>query len=171
MKLIIQNTMRVAILLIGAGAMQYCAPKAVPTASKEITIEEDLSVLRLAEASKSETVIDEKERLWAIPPKHDLADEIDSVMSIIKASRSEVKFLNGYTVQVYSGNNREQAKEAKNKVYELFEAYDPEITYIQPNFKVSVGKFYDRLEANRVYIDLKKEFPNAIVLPERIFFK
>jgi hypothetical protein len=106
-----------------------------------------------------------------IEPQNHIKSELDSVLSTIRASRSEIEFLNGFTVQVYSGNNREQANEIKTQVYQAFEEYDPEISYIQPNFKVKIGRFFDRLEANKVYTRVKAEFPKAIVIPERIYFE
>jgi hypothetical protein len=138
--------------------------------------DEDLSYLRLTGESdqlviEGETISNIEVERPDVDPQYDIKSELDSVLSTIRASRNEIEFLNGFTVQVYSGNNRDQANEIKTKVYEAFEEYDPEISYIQPNFKVKIGRFFDRLEANKVYTRVKAEFPKAIVIPERIYFE
>lgn len=168
------NSKDLLVVSFLAAIMLSCGNSTSPSSSPTANYYEDLSYLRDTSVELSNSMTSfyaEKEKYAAIVPSNDLKYEMDSVLKIIQDTRKSVTFLNGYTVLVYSGNNRESANEAKRKVNELFETYQPEITYIQPNFKVNVGKFYDRLEANRVFIDLKSQFPSALVLPERIYFR
>ncbi len=164
-------TTQLSFLLLGL-VIIACAPSK-PTATTIASYDEDLSYLRpsvetLVEIEENtETVVDRQD----VEPQYHIKSELDSVLAAIRASRSEIEFLNGFTVQLYSGNNREEANETKTKVYETFEEYEPEISYIQPNFKVKIGRFFDRLEANKVYTLVKEEFPKAIVIPERIYFE
>gem|GEM_PF-4059268 len=44
----------------------------------------------------------------------------------------------------------------------------PETKYEQPIYKVRVGEFGDRLEAQATYAELLEEFPDAAVIPSRI---
>lgn len=165
----------VVLLLISLLWMSACSTKPATT-SQVTSYDEDLSYLRPTSEDLQIETEDMSDTGIAtntpdIEPQYDIKNELDSVLSTIRASRSEIEFLNGFTVQVYSGNNREQANEIKTQVYETFEEYDPEISYIQPNFKVKIGRFFDRLEANKVYTRVKAEFPKAIVIPERIYFE
>ncbi|MEM8893569.1 MAG: SPOR domain-containing protein [Bacteroidota bacterium] len=160
------------IILILLGATIIACTPSKPATTIVSSYDEDLSYLRPAVESQPE---DQNEGVVAerqdIEPQYDIKTELDSVLATIRASRSEIEFLNGFTVQLYSGNNREEANEIKTKVYETFEEYEPEISYIQPNFKVKIGRYFDRLEANKVYTRVKAEFPKAIVIPERIYFE
>ena len=164
-------TTQLSFLLLGWGIIA-CAPSK-PAATKVTSYDEDLSYLRLSDQiparieENTEPVVDRQD----VEPRYHIKSELDSVLATIRASRSEIEFLNGFTVQLYSGNNREEANETKTKVYETFEEFEPEISYIQPNFKVKIGRFFDRLEANKVYTLVKEEFPKAIVIPERIYFE
>ena len=54
------------------------------------------------------------------------------------------------------------------KLMELFVDLDAKVSYRQPNFRVKGGKFISRLEANRVYNEVKKDFPRALLIPERL---
>ncbi len=65
-------------------------------------------------------------------------------------------------------NLGEAANEAKSMVYKMLPDSFPQLTYQQPNFKVKVGKFYTRFDAQKTFTEIKREFPRAIVIPERI---
>ena len=76
-----------------------------------------------------------------------------------------------YAIQVYIGNNRDEANDARMKVYGLLENEIPRLEYTQPNFRVKVGKYNSRLEANKSLTILKKSFPGALLVPERTYLK
>ena len=67
-----------------------------------------------------------------------------------------------YKIQVYSGNLTEAEKmlrRFRNKVG----TWKSDIEYETPNYKVWVGSYRNRLEADRALIEIKKEFPNALI--------
>ena len=72
-----------------------------------------------------------------------------------------------YKIQLYSGG-REGAYTLL-KEYEGSEAtWTPSIEYQTPNYKVWVGNFRNRLEADRALLIIKKDFNNAFVFkPDR----
>ena len=76
--------------------------------------------------------------------------------------------MDGYVIQVYSGTNRKEADSAQVKMNTLFPELEAKQNYRQPNFRVRGGKFIDRLEANRIYNEVKKEFSRALLIPERL---
>lgn len=138
--------------------------------------EEDLSVYR--ETSKPVTTIDEeeeetdeiKEVIVEVNDDVLINQEIDYLIDTINQLSQKNKYILGYTVQVYNGRNREEAFKAKELVYQLTSDEDPEVVYRQPNFKVKVGKYLERIEATRMQSLLRREFKNPIVIPERIYF-
>lgn len=74
----------------------------------------------------------------------------------------------GYRVIVYSGINREDANKVKEKIYKRFPDIDVYMTYKQPSFKVKVGDFFTRLEAQKMYNQLRNNFPNVLVIEDEI---
>ncbi|GGG18336.1 sporulation protein [Dokdonia pacifica] len=67
-----------------------------------------------------------------------------------------------YKIQIYSGNSAQAGtmlKRFRNKVG----TWKSDIEYETPNYKVWVGSFRNRLEADRALIEIKKEFPNALI--------
>lgn len=74
----------------------------------------------------------------------------------------------GYRVQIFSGNKRQPAKEAKATYIRMkLEAKAHEV-YQQPYFKVRVGDFRTKIEALKFQKELLKEFPNSFIVKDKI---
>ena len=94
--------------------------------------------------------------------------QIDLFLDTVAFNSRRKGFFQGFTIQVYTGNSRETANQAKSMVYKMLPDSFPQLLYQPPNFKVKVGKFYTRFDAQKTFSHLKREFPRAIVIPERI---
>ena len=132
---------------------------------------EDLSVHRPAviASTKPDTVsVDEPIDNTYIPLEGHIQTALDSISSISLQRNKEGRYVDGYVIQVYSGTSRSDANESQVKMNSLFPDLKSKITYRQPSFRVKGGKFIDRLEANRVYNEVKSEFPRALLIPERL---
>ncbi|MCM5662030.1 SPOR domain-containing protein [Galbibacter mesophilus] len=68
-----------------------------------------------------------------------------------------------YRIQIYNGT-LEGAEKAKRDFNGAFEDLTSEIVFETPNYKVRVGKFRTRLEADRYLLEVKKEYPSAFLL-------
>ena len=100
-----------------------------------------------------------------------IKNELDSISKIALQQNKEGRFVEGHVIQVYSGNSREKANNARYRMSELFPDLNPRVSYHQPNFRVKAGKFINRLEAHRVYQQVKEDFPQALLIPERFLLK
>lgn len=98
----------------------------------------------------------------------DITEELNQLTDEVADRNKDVKTVQGFTVQVYSGTSREQAEQVQRQVYHVVPDVQPEIKYMQPNYKVQVGKFVERLEAQKTYSMLKQEFPSSLIIPDRI---
>ena len=67
-----------------------------------------------------------------------------------------------YKIQIYNGN-RADAYEAQTEFRSSFSDWQSEIKYESPNFKIWVGNFRTRLEADRAIKRIKKKFPSAFI--------
>lgn len=102
-----------------------------------------------------------------IDTEYDINEPLDEFLQKVNERNSENNAYQGYTIQVYTGSSREKANEAKNTVYDLLPDANPAITFDPPNYKVKVGEFTDRLEAQPVFSKLKGKFPVVLIVPER----
>lgn len=76
----------------------------------------------------------------------------------------------GYRIQIYFGSNRKDALEKENE----FKKKYPELAssiykdYFQPNWRVRVGNFYRKIDAQKMMIKLEKEFGDVFLVPDII---
>jgi len=89
--------------------------------------------------------------------------KIDRVITEKKAYNKSLKTTDGYKIQLYFGNEK-KAYEAKDEFSSLFPDIPVKIIFSSPDWKVQAGNYPDRLDADRALIDIKIDFPGAIVL-------
>jgi hypothetical protein len=102
-----------------------------------------------------------------VPLSGHIKAELDSIIRISVAQNKEEKIIDGYVIRVYTGNSRDRANQIWTEVDSSFPELAPKISYHQPNFRVKAGRFTDRLEAYRVFQQVKEDFPRAQLVPER----
>lgn len=156
--------------------VQACSPSLQTVGDPSAGYTEDLSSYRpayettgLEDTSQIDTT--NLTMLTDIEPLHDITDTLNAVLDSISVLSQQVKYVDGYTVQVYSGSNREAANIARGKAYTLEPYIKPNLFYDSPNFKVHVGQFYSSLEANETYAQMKQDFPNAILVLRKFKIK
>ncbi|OFY14713.1 MAG: hypothetical protein A2X11_16850 [Bacteroidetes bacterium GWE2_42_24] len=79
----------------------------------------------------------------------------------------------GWRVQVYfeSGNNSKQlATNARDRFIELFPEQGAYLTFNEPYYKVRVGDFRTRMDAEGFRQMVITEFPNAYVVPDKVMY-
>ena len=137
---------------------------------------EDLSLWRPRDIMPKDSVstpsanqaADVKKPLEPVEAKFAVNNDLDAVLDSISRINLANGHIDGFTIQVYSGTKREEALNAKKELSVSLPELDSEVQYVQPNFRVRVGKYYDRLLAQKDFMLIKRHFPNAIVIPERI---
>ena len=76
--------------------------------------------------------------------------------------------MHGYRIQIYFGGVRQKASEVKmdfNSRYPDITAY---ISYQQPNFKVRIGDYRNRFEAQKFLKDLEGLYPTSFIVPDDV---
>jgi len=102
--------------------------------------------------------------------KH-INSSINPLMDSIAVANRRYHSAPGYRIMVYSGNSSTESAGVRKEVYEWSREYEVYTQYKQPAFRVKVGNFEDRINANYVFSDLVKFFPNAVIIPDQIEIK
>ena len=153
--------------------LNACAPSKTITTQKANTYEENVSQYRINYADSlqlNEAVGASPERVLSSGPvttRYAITGEMDEYL----AERSEANFeknsYQGYTLQVYTGGSRDEANAAKRRVYTALPDARPNINYNSSIYRVQVGEYVDRLQAQEDYTMLKEEFPYVLLVPQR----
>ena len=85
------------------------------------------------------------------------------VETLLRLKKDVNRTLVNYRIQIYNGN-RQGAKKAETDFKEVFSDWNPSIKFQTPNYKIWVGSFKTRLEADRALLRIKKEFRNAFII-------
>lgn len=95
----------------------------------------------------------------------------DSRINKLDAAYKSTYKLEGYRIQIFSGNKRQPAKEARLRFTRIYRKTKAHEVYEQPYFKVRVGDFKTKLEALKFKNELNKHFPNCFIVKDEIEFK
>jgi hypothetical protein len=106
-----------------------------------------------------------------IPAQFTVNEKVNGVLDSIDRFNATKKFIDGFTIQIYSGQKKQEALDINKTLIESGSALTADIQFVQPKFRVVVGKYYTRLSAHRDLRSLLKLFPNAIIIPEKVPLK
>jgi hypothetical protein len=101
-------------------------------------------------------------------PTRNVNAKVDAILDSIDRFNMTKRYVDGFTLQVYSGQKREDAMNAKLKISSEAADLIANLQYIQPKFRVTIGTYFTKLDAQKDLMRLKRIFPNAILVPEKI---
>ena len=149
-----------------------------PSKNNEKVYEEDLSIYRpkFKSANESNTQSSDSQPIQSSKPAISDAPlhvnkKLDAILDTIAMRNKAVKFTNGFRIQIYVGNDRKAADDAKIYTYQKYPEIFPYLSYQQPIYKVKIGDFLNRMDAERYYSDIKDLYPSAMILPDKVEIK
>ncbi len=158
--------------MIVVGCATTKAPTAMTTPSSKYS--EDLTIWRpkadpvIAPTITSGTPTGGRKQTPYVEPKFAVNKKLDAILDSIDYYNVKRNFIDGFTIQVYSGLKREDALNAKKQIAEAMPDLQSDVQYSQPNFRVKVGKYFSRIDAQKDYTHVKRLFPTAIVIPDKV---
>jgi len=87
--------------------------------------------------------------------------KIDQLVKVYKTVNSKVDY---YQIQVGFKTNDQSAQRLLDQVQIDFPTWYSTIKFQEPTYRVRLGKFRDKLEAERKFIEVRKKYPNAMLL-------
>ena len=85
---------------------------------------------------------------------------IEALLQLKKQINSEERDIDRYKIQIYSGS-RSGADNAESKYQASYNSWSSKKVYETPNYKIWVGSFRTKLQADRALLKIQKKFPNA----------
>jgi hypothetical protein len=92
--------------------------------------------------------------------------KITQLLDLKKQLEKDNKLSDGYTIQLYYGELG-SANTVIKKYRNSYGAWPASIEYETPNYKVWVGNFSSRLEADRALIEVQRSFSSAFILKRK----
>ena len=95
---------------------------------------------------------------------------IDQMLAEKKAYNKSLDKFQGFKIQIYYGSEKE-CYEEKEDFTSLYPDIATSIIFSTPQWKLQIGNYRSRLEADNAMVGIKKEYPSAIVLATEIDIK
>jgi hypothetical protein len=70
----------------------------------------------------------------------------------------------GYRIQVINSNDRNKVFAVKAKIYQLYPELKPYLMYQPPFYKLKVGNFKTKEEAEEYRVELSRQFPTGLYI-------
>lgn len=93
---------------------------------------------------------------------------IDSLVNKHVALNESKMSMPGYRIQIFFGAQRSKATEIKTDFMMKYADVPSYLLYQQPNFKVRVGDFRTRLEAQKLLESIKTQFAVAFIVRDEV---
>lgn len=85
-----------------------------------------------------------------------------------KLAKQEDSLVKGYRIQIAITDKRFDAKEAKEKFTNMFPKCPAYLLFDSPHFKVRVGDFKSKIEAQALLFKLIEEYPTLFLVEDKI---
>lgn len=103
--------------------------------------------------------------------KYNKEVSVDSLITLHKDFNTNYNNILGYRIQIFkgSGNNAlENANIIKDEFSEENENTTAYISFMEPDYRIRVGDFRNRLDALNFLRSIKQKYPSAFVIQENI---
>lgn len=170
---------KIVFCLFLTGVFYSCKRAATPTKSTTIgEYEEDLSSVRLTYDKKPDIDANDgkvnKDNIYnavkdEIPMN--VNKQVDNALDSMSVHNKNIRYSAGYRIQVYVGSERREVDEAKSYIYQNFSDLNTYLTFSQPTYRLKVGDFTSRMDAEKYYNSIRQRYSLAMIVPERIDFR
>lgn len=167
------------LLFFAISSCVRSVPNTTQQADKKITsYEEDLSTVRPKYdqediKEKANDKVEKPKDVLKFNSEEPLNDnkEINVVLDQIKEKNKSLTESQGFRISIFSGNNRGNFESAKSYILQHYPELESYESYSQPTYKVKVGDFMNRMDAERYYASLVSRFPTAKIMMDKIDVK
>jgi ABC-type phosphate transport system substrate-binding protein len=104
----------------------------------------------------------------AVVPTHHVNDKVAMLLDTVVATNKNIKYAEGYRILAYTGNDRKKAFYLRKAIVSQMPEERDYLTYVQPTFKLKIGDFYSRMEANQALQQLRNIVPNASIISDQV---
>ena len=166
----------ICILLFGLGSCARNISSGSANSGALDSYSEDLSVVRPVPVIElKEEMVEEEAEVVKPEQKAFLTEGLSNENERIDKAISEIAAYNaiqtdapGFRIQVFSGNNRGQFESAKGYLLQHFPELEIYESYSQPTYRIKVGDFLRRMDAEQYYSSLRSRFNSSKIMMETV---
>lgn len=104
----------------------------------------------------------------AVTPTNHMNSQIDQRLRDQAVTNMNVKYAQGYRILAYVGLERDQAMAIRRAVISRYPEETDYITFKQPTYRLLIGDYLTRLEAEQAMLRIKPLAPKAQLQPAQV---
>ncbi|AKD03191.1 hypothetical protein POKO110462_04590 [Pontibacter korlensis] len=101
------------------------------------------------------------------PTRHN-NDQVAVLMDTVASVNKNIRYAQGYRILAYNGSERQTVMNLRKSIISRVPDVQDYLTYQQPNFRLMVGDFFSRVEAQQVLNQVSDLIPNAQIVQDKI---
>lgn len=90
------------------------------------------------------------------------------VLDTIAAQNRSIRYAPGFRIQVYVGTQRQEVDAMRQLITQNFPELSPYLSYNQPTYRLKIGDFMRRMDAERYYALVKRMIDSAQLQPDKV---
>ena len=106
-----------------------------------------------------------------VEPTNHVNQQVAVLMDTVASVNKNIKYAQGYRILAYNGSERQTVMNLRKTIIARVPEEKDYLTYQQPNFRLKIGDFFSRVEAQQVLNQLSDLIPNAQIVQEQINIK
>lgn len=106
----------------------------------------------------------------AMPTNHVNA-KVAALMDTLASMNKSIRYAQGYRILAYTGMERKTALDLRAEIVARLPDEPVYPQYKQPTWRVKVGDYFSRIEAQQVLLRIKDLAPNAMIVVDQINVK
>ncbi|QJD77848.1 SPOR domain-containing protein [Spirosoma rhododendri] len=94
--------------------------------------------------------------------------QLDAVLDTLAVQNRSIRYAPGFRIQVYVGTQRQEVDATKALIAQNFPELNPYLSYNQPTYKLKIGDFMRRIDAERYYASIKQLIRSAQLQGDKV---
>jgi hypothetical protein len=93
---------------------------------------------------------------------------LDELIAKQKDQNLQKQSMSGFRIQIYFGSIRQKAIDMQKDFSSKYPGFTSYLSYQQPNFKVRIGDYRSRFEAQKFLKETQTFFPTSFIVPDEV---
>jgi hypothetical protein len=106
-----------------------------------------------------------------ITPTNHVNDQVTALMDTLANHNKAIRYAKGYRILAYSGTERKAWLDMRDAIVKRVPEERDYPIYTQPNYRLKIGDYFTRVEAQQVLLRIKDITPNAMIIVDQINVK
>ncbi|QNF31760.1 sporulation protein [Adhaeribacter swui] len=103
-----------------------------------------------------------------VTPTNHVNNRVTALLDTMASANKAIKYASGYRILMYTGTERKTAMDMRRAIIERIPEERDYLQYRQPTFRLKVGDYLTRIEAQQVLSRIRDISPNALIITDQI---